>query len=1439
MFAPLLRDTARKRAALLLLASFVLNLLPAPPASAARRAQSAAAPFVRVLNLPVNDIAYDKQSKKLFASVPSRAGAGGNSVTEIDPATGALGASVFVGSEPNKLAISDDGQALYVGLDGASSVRRVDVASRTAGAKFGLGSDQFSGSTFTAGDLAVVPGNPNAVAVARIRSGQSPPGTGVAVYDNGVQRPNVAGSSGSGPSNIAFGATASTLYGSFPFSGFLQKMSVDASGVTVTGSTSFSTFVGELQFENGRLYNERGQVYNPATDAVVGTFANAGSGPFVVDVAAGRAFFIVNAQTHGNDPVTLRAYDINTFAPVGEIAIGGVLGTPTSLVRWGANGLAFRTNSNQLFLIQTALVPSAEPVPEPTPTPEATPTPTPAQVEASVRHVPLVTKDLVYVPSSQAIYASVPSAAGPSGNSVAAIDPATGAVGTPVFVGSEPTKLALADDGHTLYVGLNGSSSVRRFDTATQAAGLQFSLGTAPANPISDGFYNAADLAAMPGSPGTVAVSRVAGGFSSSNSLAVYDDGVKRPNTDSTGTDIEFASPARIYSTLLPFGPSIRRHAVNASGVSFDGSTGGGKGGSIRLADGLIYTSNGSVIDPETGELKGTFVLGETGSSGNQMAVDTAVGRAYFFTIVSGVQGRLSVYDINTFLPLGTIPVQYKVDPVEGLSFEYSSLVRWGENGLAFRTTSHVTIIQSALIGPGAFPNPTPTPSPTPVPSPTPQRPTFIRQVELPVRDVVYSPATQKLYASISGTTGAARGDSITAIDPATGALGASVSTGAGTEPDKLALSDDGQVLYLGYNGINAPHGPGAVRRFDLATQTLGPNISLGPDSNFGGQQWAYDIAVAPGNPNLIAVARYAGGSPPQKGVAIFDNGVQLPKTTPDHIEGSVSVAFSASPSTLYGGSTETGLKTIAVDSTGATVVNTAHFRFGPAIEFKNGLLYSGQGQVLNPATGTLVGKFNSSVVGRAMFIDTALNRAFFAAAGDVFGSSSMTITAYDLTTFIPVGRVTLPYSGTPTRLVRWGANGLALRASSSTFTGFLDHKLYLIQSALVSSADPIPTGVQFSVTTQSVPESNGAVLFNVIRTGDLGVASTVDYATSDGTASERSDYTTARGTLRFAPGESSKTVRVLLTDDAFQEEGETFSLTLSGASGAVISSPPSTVTIQDNDSPPPQGNPSDDANFFVRQHYRDFFSRPADPSGLSFWTRVIESCGSDAQCREVNRINVSGAFFLSIEFTETGYLVERTYKAAYGDATGTSTLNGTHQLQVPVIRFEEFLSDTQRIGSGVVVLAEGWEALLESNKVAFFQEFVQRPRFTTAFPATMTPTQFVDQLNARAGNPLDTGERQALINELTANNTTAGRASVVRKVAEDATLADAEKNRAFVLMQYFGYLRRNPNDLPDADYTGYDFWLGNLNHFNGNFVQAELVKAFISSIEYRQRFGP
>ena len=242
----------------------------------------------------------------------------------------------------------------------------------------------------------------------------------------------------------------------------------------------------------------------------------------------------------------------------------------------------------------------------------------------------------------------------------------------------------------------------------------------------------------------------------------------------------------------------------------------------------------------------------------------------------------------------------------------------------------------------------------------------------------------------------------------------------------------------------------------------------------------------------------------------------------------------------------------------------------------------------------------------------------------------------------------------------------------------------------------------------------------------------------------------------------------------------------------------------------------------FVTQHYRDFLNRDPDAAGLAFWVGGIEACGADQQCREVKRVDTSAAFFLSIEFQETGYLVYRAHQAAFN--TGER------------LRFNAFLRDTQQIGRGVVVGVGDWQAQLEARKNAYLAEFVVRPEFVARYPQALPPAQLVDALNANAGGALSQAERDQLVNSLASGALT--RAQVLRRVAEDADLVRNEFNPAFVLMQYFGYLRRNPDDPPDASFEGFNFWLQKLNQFNGNYVQAELVRAFIESIEYRRRFG-
>jgi YVTN family beta-propeller protein len=255
-----------------------------------------------------------------------------------------------------------------------------------------------------------------------------------------------------------------------------------------------------------------------------------------------------------------------------------------------------------------------------------------------------------------------------------------------------------------------------------------------------------------------------------------------------------------------------------------------------------------------------------------------------------------------------------------------------------------------------------------------------------------------------------------------------------------------------------------------------------------------------------------------------------------------------------------------------------------------------------------------------------------------------------------------------------------------------------------------------------------------------------------------------------------------------------------------------------------PSNNVIDSTASFVSQHYQDFLTRDPDAAGFAFWQNQINSCGNDAACVELRRINVSGAFYLAIEFQETGGIVYRATLASFGTMP----------------RFNQFFVDSAKVGRNVVVNQTGWEALLEGNKVAFYKGWVQLPNFLTAFPSSMTAAQFVDKLDQNAGGVLSPTERTTLISVLgAAPSDITKRASVLRSLVEDADFKAKEVNRAFVLMQYFGYLRRNPDDPPDNNLEGFNFWLTKLNQHNGNFVDAEMVKSFIVSGEYRQRFGP
>jgi hypothetical protein len=231
--------------------------------------------------------------------------------------------------------------------------------------------------------------------------------------------------------------------------------------------------------------------------------------------------------------------------------------------------------------------------------------------------------------------------------------------------------------------------------------------------------------------------------------------------------------------------------------------------------------------------------------------------------------------------------------------------------------------------------------------------------------------------------------------------------------------------------------------------------------------------------------------------------------------------------------------------------------------------------------------------------------------------------------------------------------------------------------------------------------------------------------------------------------------------------------------------------------------NPINDGQFFVQQHYLDFLNRNADSGGLNFWTHAITQCGADQLCLKANRITVSAEFFISMEFQDTGSFVYRFYKAFYGRRPA----------------YVEFVADRNSVIGGTD---------LEAKKQNFANDWVSRAVFQQSYPLTMTRDQFVNKLFDTAGLVPYTAERQQAITDMQNGKT---RAQVLRDVIELSDFRTREYNPSFVLMQYFGYLHRNP------DQGGYDFWLNVLDNRAPNNYRI-MVCSFLTSHEYQERFG-
>lgn len=312
----------------------------------------------RVLPLATNDIVYDSVSRKLYASISGTPGR----IQPIDPENLSFEIPILVGNDPNRLALSDDGQYLYVGLDGDAAIQRIHIPTRMAEPIFPLPMEGVNPGCgrLTAEDIAVVPGRPSSVAVSRYQSGCIS-SIGVTILDDGVPRP-LSTSLVDRTSRLEFSDSPSILYGfdSHTSNYAIRTMSVTPQGLTVVDVASrvFSIGSNEIKFGSGKLFEQFGRVYDPISKTIIGSLAPFGSIVAVFpDPALGKAFSVAMPEL---GTLLIQSNDIHTLQVIGSARIEGFYspadGPGPSLIRWGSDGLAFRAQGDRIVFVRSALV---------------------------------------------------------------------------------------------------------------------------------------------------------------------------------------------------------------------------------------------------------------------------------------------------------------------------------------------------------------------------------------------------------------------------------------------------------------------------------------------------------------------------------------------------------------------------------------------------------------------------------------------------------------------------------------------------------------------------------------------------------------------------------------------------------------------------------------------------------------------------------------------------------------------------------------------------------------------------------------------------------------------------------------------------------------------------------------------------------------------------
>lgn len=1141
-------------------------------------------PAASLEQLSVWDAVYSPATGRLCVAVSAQSAVHPKALAIVDPATGAVEKTLDLGTEVRRLTLAGDGRTLYAVNETLNRIERLDLATFSRGSGFPVA--VAGGSTGrTVSSIAAVPGDASQVAVAT-SDGM------LTLFSNGA------------PLQDALQVNGRILAGPVP--GTLRVLDVSSSAAEITPVTVTSTglraetpwpgaavVLGGAVQAAGKVYFRNGQVMDALTGDLAGRFILPDN-PYAADAvlpdpAGGRVFFAAGTKVLVFDAATWAQTGVLNRLPGGrvdgmQLTPGGKLaltlddyGSGSAQIRFLATTLPrisrFEPAASRIAKGATTTLnwevtgggtASIEGLPPLTGTSiSIAPTVTTryelrvtssagyARAAATVAVDPgrgaftllKGAKDIVYSPATRRLYASLPASAGASGNALAVVDPATGAVTDSIPLGSDPGKLAISDDGLTLYAILDGAAALRRVDLTAGKATATYVPGFEP------GWWGAGRrfpqaIAVLPGQPGSLAVVTGRASTDSWQDLAVFDEGVRRPGFVTYGADAPdslagFDGGSRLYgytfNTLQPF--DVAPDGIKAAFPSLDAdSPVYYRNETWAIREGRAYAATGEVMDPATGSrLPGFQAYGSTvepdlasgrvyfGYTGGIGAYDTATGRLAAWIATGITPSRIVACGGGVIAALGDgdlVLARSELPAITAFSATPDVLGQGQEATLSWAVTGADTLqIDDATVSgtslkvnaakshtyvlkaTNAWGSVSAEARVTALPASGPLA------VDIAANHLAYSPATGRLYLSIPDWAGIL-GNQIAVVDPATGRIERALP--GGPSPTRLALSVDGTALHV------VLYGQGAIRTLDLAT---GASLRLFPFGYDRGFSVATDIKGLPDGREsiLVAPARSSMAGPMPKPVRAFDAGVPRAfPANPDFFDGgSTCIEIGDQPGVAFGldgSTTGTSYQNLTVDGTGVSASAPRLNAFSspyPRMVHQKGRLFLTSGDILEAGTGRHMGQLDAQGP-----VVPDLD------AGIVYMGGQNRIERFDAVTGRPMGALALEI--TPNALVRWGQDGLAAIG---------DGKLVLARTTL-------PAISRFSADRLNVKSGTPVHLTWTVTGADTLSLSTVGAVAGEGctvvptstttnredrtfvlTATNASGSVTAEVSLRIEPG--------------------------------------------------------------------------------------------------------------------------------------------------------------------------------------------------------------------------------------------------------------------------------------------------------------------------------